>query len=141
MRDADTTDEEDLSAADVGLRRTRQRAAMLDTLSNCRDFVSVGELHALLQSTGTPIGLTTVYRALRHLERSDRVDVIRDEAGTRGEQSVPGHSAFDRFASCSWLAALASTTAPTQGQMYASLVQCSTALRLPWWWTSARQMR
>lgn len=68
-----------LTADDVGVRRTRQRGAILGALADCADFVSARELHALLGSSGETIGLTTVYRALRDLERAELVDVVRDE--------------------------------------------------------------
>jgi Fur family ferric uptake transcriptional regulator len=82
-----------LSAADIGLRSTRQRTAVLDSLARCQDFVSAGELHALLASAGVSIGLTTVYRALHDLERAELVDVVRDEAGGRYYRQRPtaGH--------------------------------------------------
>jgi Fur family ferric uptake transcriptional regulator len=82
-----------LSPTDIGRRRTRQRAAILESLAGCRDFVSASELHALLSSAGVSIGLTTVYRALHDLERADRVDVLRDEAGGRVYRQRPaaGH--------------------------------------------------
>jgi Fur family ferric uptake transcriptional regulator len=93
---------EELSAASIGLRRTRQRAAILDTLSGCRDLVSVGELHERLESAGTSVGLTTVYRALRELERAGRVDVIRDEVGKRFYRRRPaaGHCHYLVCRSC-----------------------------------------
>lgn len=83
MRDAGTDDAQRLSATDVGLRRTRQRAATLDALAECRDFVSACELHSFLSSAGVSIGLSTVYRALHELERAEFVDVVRDQAGGR----------------------------------------------------------
>jgi Fur family ferric uptake transcriptional regulator len=67
----------------VSGRTTRQRAAVLRVLTGCQDFVSAQELHGLLTTDGTRIGLTTVYRALRGLEASGGVDVVRDEAGER----------------------------------------------------------
>jgi Fur family ferric uptake transcriptional regulator len=82
-----------LSAADIGRRQTRQRAAILEALGGCRDFVSARELHVLLGSGGVSIGLTTVYRALHDLERAELVDVVRDEAGGRYYRQRPaaGH--------------------------------------------------
>ena len=93
MSDSGTAGAHRLSAADIGLRRTRQRVAILDALAGCRDFVSASELHALLSSGGVSIGLTTVYRALHDLERAERVDVVRDEAGGRFYRQRPaaGH--------------------------------------------------
>lgn len=64
-------------------RATWQRAAVLRVLGGCQDFVSAQELHALLDAAGRGVGLTTVYRALRALEATGRVDVVRDEAGER----------------------------------------------------------
>ncbi|MFD7500142.1 Fur family transcriptional regulator [Streptomyces sp. NPDC059850] len=64
-------------------RRTRQRSAVLRVLTGCQDFVSAQELHALLAAESVPIGLTTVYRTLRHLEATGGVDVVRDDAGER----------------------------------------------------------
>jgi Fur family ferric uptake transcriptional regulator len=96
------TDEvERLSAADIGLRRTRQRSAILDTLAGCREFVSAGELHQLLESAGVAIGLTTVYRALHDLERAELVDVVRDDAGGRHyrQRPVAGHR---HYFICRW---------------------------------------
>ncbi|WP_313881880.1 transcriptional repressor [Streptomyces silvisoli] len=45
--------------------------------------VSAQELHALLEAAGRGVGLTTVYRALRALAATVRVDVVRDDAGER----------------------------------------------------------
>ncbi|WP_411129991.1 Fur family transcriptional regulator [Streptomyces sp. x-19] len=74
-------------------RTTRQRAAVLRTLSTCQDFVSAQELHALMTAAGTAVGLSTVYRALRELEATGGADVIRDEAGERlyRERPADGH--------------------------------------------------
>ncbi|MBW5425475.1 transcriptional repressor [Streptomyces sp. BG9H] len=66
-----------------GVRRTPQRTAVLETLGRCREFVSAQELHALLAGDGSAVGLTTVYRALRALDRAGLVDVVRDETGER----------------------------------------------------------
>lgn len=83
MRDVTTKGQKRRRAADIGLRRTRQRTAVLETLGGCPDFVSAQELHGLLASVGVAVGLTTVYRALRDLEAAGRVDVVRDEGGGR----------------------------------------------------------
>ncbi|WP_069885305.1 Fur family transcriptional regulator [Streptomyces luteocolor] len=69
--------------AGAGVRRTRQRGAVLETLGRCGEFVSAQELHALLAEAGAAVGLTTVYRALRDLDRAGLVDVVRDETGER----------------------------------------------------------
>ncbi|MEU7576937.1 transcriptional repressor [Streptomyces sp. NPDC041068] len=67
----------------TGVRRTRQRTAVLETLGRCSEFVSAQELHALLAGAGSAVGLTTVYRALRDLDRAGLVDVVRDDTGER----------------------------------------------------------
>ncbi|MEU4290817.1 Fur family transcriptional regulator [Kribbella sp. NPDC026596] len=93
MRDAATGGVARLTAADIGLRRTRQREAILGTLGDCRDFASARDLHTLLSAAGASIGLTTVYRALHDLERAELVDVVRDESGGRyyRQRSATGH--------------------------------------------------
>ncbi|MFF8392719.1 Fur family transcriptional regulator [Streptomyces sp. NPDC016172] len=70
-------------ASAPGLRSTRQRRAVLDVLGRCREFVSAQELHTLLADSGSTVGLTTVYRTLRELDRAGFVDVVRDEGGER----------------------------------------------------------
>ncbi|MEW2134704.1 transcriptional repressor [Streptomyces sp. NPDC005435] len=64
-------------------RSTRQRAAVLLVLRDAATFVSATELHAALTADGAAIGLTTVYRTLRVLERTGHVDVMRDKTGER----------------------------------------------------------
>ncbi|MET9122265.1 Fur family transcriptional regulator [Streptomyces sp. NPDC004528] len=64
-------------------RATRQRAAVLRSLRDAADFTSARELHEALTAGGTRVGLTTVYRTLRMLEREGRVDIVRDRTGER----------------------------------------------------------
>ncbi|MCF3171967.1 transcriptional repressor [Streptomyces sioyaensis] len=80
-------------AAEPGARRTRQRTAVRQALVGCRDFISAQALRALLEETGISVGLSTVYRTLRALERAGRVDVVRDETGGRlyRERPEDGH--------------------------------------------------
>ncbi|MEV0470745.1 Fur family transcriptional regulator [Streptomyces prunicolor] len=77
----------------MGGRTTRQRRAVLRLLAGRQDFMSAQELHALLVAGAQPVGLTTVYRALRELEADGGVDVVRDEAGERlyRRRPVDGH--------------------------------------------------
>jgi Fur family ferric uptake transcriptional regulator len=74
-------------------RSTRQRSAVLRVLHDAPDFVSARELHEALTAEGSAVGLTTVYRTLRMLERDGRVDVVRDKAGERlyRPRPVDGH--------------------------------------------------
>ncbi|MGW4889583.1 Fur family transcriptional regulator [Streptomyces murinus] len=64
-------------------RSTRQRAAVLRALRDRADFVSATDLHATLSADGAAVGLTTVYRTLRALERTGHVDVVRERTGER----------------------------------------------------------
>ena len=97
MREPGTEDPKPThSAVEVGLRRTRQRMAVLDVLGGCRDFVSAQELHTRLLAFGVRVGLSTVYRTLNELERSGRVDVVRDESGARlyRQRRTTGHGHY-----------------------------------------------
>jgi Fur family ferric uptake transcriptional regulator len=93
MRDTRTEGPKQTRTATVGLRRTRQRTAVLDTLGECADFVSAQDLHTRLTAVGVTVGLSTVYRTLHELERARRVDVVRDESGGRLYRQRPtaGH--------------------------------------------------
>lgn len=62
-------------------RRTRQRAAIDGVLNEIEDFTSAQELHAMLRTRGSKIGLATVYRTLQTLADDGRVDVIRADSG------------------------------------------------------------
>ncbi|GAB3570028.1 Fur family transcriptional regulator [Amycolatopsis endophytica] len=64
-----------------GRRSTKQRAAVVDLLSEVDDFRSAQELHDELRKRGDGIGLTTVYRTLQSLAEADEVDVLRTESG------------------------------------------------------------
>ncbi|WP_433443784.1 Fur family transcriptional regulator [Nonomuraea sp. CA-141351] len=57
----------------AGIRVTRQRARVLDTLARHTQPVTVQEVHADLLARGEPIGLTTVYRAISALVEADLV--------------------------------------------------------------------
>ncbi|MFI9823251.1 Fur family transcriptional regulator [Streptomyces sp. NPDC052013] len=59
------------------------RAAVLEGLADCQDFVSAQEVHARLTESGTRIGLTTAYRTLRGLAAAGGVDVVRYDSGER----------------------------------------------------------
>ncbi|MEU0968194.1 transcriptional repressor [Streptomyces sp. NPDC005917] len=64
-------------------RTTRQRIAVMGALHDCSGFSSARELHAALEADGVRVGLTTVYRTLRTLERTGHVDVVRERTGER----------------------------------------------------------
>jgi Fur family ferric uptake transcriptional regulator len=63
------------------LRSTRQRAAVAEVLAEFDDFRSAQDIHALLRSRGSSVGLTTVYRTLASLAEAGEVDAIRTSAG------------------------------------------------------------
>jgi Fur family ferric uptake transcriptional regulator len=66
--------------AAIGVRSTRQRAAVVAALNEVADFRSSQEIHDHLLHAGESVGLTTVYRTLQALAESGDVDVIvRDD--------------------------------------------------------------
>jgi Fur family ferric uptake transcriptional regulator len=67
--------------APVGIRSTKQRAAVLAALAEVDDFRSTQELHDYLRRRGDAVGLTTVYRTLQALAEAGEVDVIVREDG------------------------------------------------------------
>ena len=62
-------------------RATPQRQAVLDALGGAGDFRSAQEVHELLASSGSPVGLATVYRTLQLYAEHGAVDVLRREDG------------------------------------------------------------
>lgn len=63
-------------------RRTWQRAAVQEALEATEEFISAQTLHARMRDAGSPIGLTTVYRALATLAEQGDADSLQSE----GEQ-------------------------------------------------------
>ena len=65
---------------DVPVRRaTRQRAAVRGILSDSDSFLTAQEIHERLRSTGSGVGLTTVYRTLQLMSEEDEVDILHVE--------------------------------------------------------------
>jgi Fur family ferric uptake transcriptional regulator len=62
-------------------RATPQRQAVLDALAEVEDFRSAQEVHELLTSRGSGVGLATVYRTLALYADHGLVDVLRREDG------------------------------------------------------------
>ncbi len=60
---------------------TRQRNAIREELAQDSAFRSAQEIYANLRTSGTRIGLTTVYRALQALADAGEVDVLRADDG------------------------------------------------------------
>jgi len=69
------------ASASIGVRSTRQRAAVIAALDEIDDFRSSQELHDYLRHKGENVGLTTVYRTLTALAAADEVDTIVREDG------------------------------------------------------------
>lgn len=65
----------------VGMRSTRQRAAVEDCLSSLTRFASASEIHRIVQARGNSVGLTTVYRTLQALAEAHLVDVLNSPSG------------------------------------------------------------
>ena len=64
-----------------GPRPTKQRLAVLEALASVEDFRSAQEVHEILSSSGSPVGLATVYRTLQLYADQGDVDVLRREDG------------------------------------------------------------
>lgn len=76
----------------IGVRSTRQRAAIADALADSDDFRSAQEIHDALRVRGASIGLTTVYRNLQALSRSGQIDELWDGSGEmRYRRCSSGH--------------------------------------------------
>lgn len=65
----------------LGLRATRQRAAVSALLEDVSEFRSAREVHEELKRRGQGIGLTTVYRTLQSMAAAGLVDTLRTDAG------------------------------------------------------------
>ncbi|MGH3665771.1 MAG: Fur family transcriptional regulator [Egibacteraceae bacterium] len=68
---------------DAGLRATRQRLSVLESLRERPDAVTAQDLHAELRRAGESVGLTTVYRTLTALAEAGFLDVFTRD----GEQA------------------------------------------------------
>lgn len=67
----------------AGLRSTRQRRTVLESLRERTDAVTAQDLHGELRAAGEPVGLTTVYRTLQSLAGAGFLDTFDRE----GEQA------------------------------------------------------
>ncbi|MFN2389745.1 MAG: Fur family transcriptional regulator [Actinomycetota bacterium] len=65
----------------AGVRSTRQRAAIVDTLRRASGFKTPQELHLDLIESGARVGLATVYRNLQALAEIGGVDVLHTGDG------------------------------------------------------------
>jgi Fur family ferric uptake transcriptional regulator len=62
-------------------RNTSQRAVIRQLLAGTDEFVSAQDLHGALRTSGSTVGLATVYRALQELAAAGDLDVVRNETG------------------------------------------------------------
>lgn len=62
-------------------RSTKQRLALEDALRSAGAFKTAQQLHDRLRSSGSRVGLTTVYRNLQNLVAQGRIDVLRNADG------------------------------------------------------------
>lgn len=67
--------------ARLGVRSTRQRAALAELLHTSPGFRTAQDLHSELRERGESIGLTTVYRTLQAMAEQKLVDVLRGASG------------------------------------------------------------
>lgn len=64
---------------EAGLRATRQRLTVLESLRSRDDSVTAQDLHMELRQAGEPVGLTTVYRTLSSLANAGFLDTFERE--------------------------------------------------------------
>ena len=63
------------------MRQTKQRSEILDLLDDLDEFQSAQQLHEVLRSRGSGVGLATVYRTVQSLAEGGEVDVLRTADG------------------------------------------------------------
>lgn len=73
----------DETLRDAGLRATRQRMTVLESLRGRPDAVTAQDLHMEFRKAGEPVGLTTVYRTLTSLADAGFLDTFNRD----GEQA------------------------------------------------------
>lgn len=69
------------TAQPSGMRMTRQRRAVIETLNQHGPFASAQAIHVKLQGSDQPVGLSTVYRILQALASCGEVDTVRTSSG------------------------------------------------------------
>src|ERR1700712_1085107 len=65
----------------VQRRHTSQRTAIIEVLAGTEEFSSAQDLFAALRTSGSTIGLATVYRALQEMAAAGDLDMVRNESG------------------------------------------------------------
>ena len=86
------TTEESQMPSGGAQRRTRQRAAVEEILSDRHDFRTAQQIHEDLRQHGERIGLTTVYRTLQLMTDAGDLDALRTGDGeTAYRRCSTGH--------------------------------------------------
>lgn len=76
----------------LGQRTTRQRQAVIAALTSSDQFKTAQQWRTIVQRSGQPIGLTTVYRTLQSLAEADEVDVVLgDDGESKFRRCSAGH--------------------------------------------------
>jgi Fur family ferric uptake transcriptional regulator len=79
-------------------KQTRQREAVLRSLTDHAGFISAQALYSRLRLSGEPIGLSTVYRALHTLAEAGLADTLRASPSASGQlfraRPAPGHQHY-----------------------------------------------
>lgn len=76
----------------AGLRNTKQRLAVVESLESSVEFVSAQQLHARLRANGDSVGLSTVYRTLQALAAAGTIDMLlRDDGEAVYRRCSTGH--------------------------------------------------
>jgi Fur family transcriptional regulator, ferric uptake regulator len=73
------TDAPEHALREAGLRATRQRLTVLESLRGRDGSVTAQDLHMELRQSGEPVGLTTVYRTLSSLADAGFLDTFNRE--------------------------------------------------------------
>lgn len=81
----------DRALREAGLRATRQRRTVLESLRGRPDAVTAQDLHMELRQSGDPVGLTTVYRTLTTLSDAGLLDTFDREGEQAFRLCADGH--------------------------------------------------
>ena len=90
---------------------TKAQAAVLAALAGVEGFLSAQDLHARLRTAGSPVGLTSIYRAAQALAAQGTVDERRTEAGETGYR-LCATAAHHHHLSCTGCGATVELEAP-----------------------------
>lgn len=90
---------------------TKAQQAVLDALSGSDTFLSAQDLHARLRAGGSPVGLTSVYRAVQQLRDAGTVDESRTPSGESGYRLCRSDTHHHHL-SCTGCGATVEVTAP-----------------------------